>query len=99
MEPAGDGRVRSQFAGGLRQRYEHVLGDFLGGAGIAHLPQGRGENQIDVLPHQRGKRLLAAAGVEFSNQLVVWFGHGFNRYIAAAPGNRKQIFRGTFKIP
>jgi hypothetical protein len=23
---------------------------------------------------------------------VVGFGHGFNRYIAAAPGNRKQIF-------
>ena len=99
VEPAGDGRVRAQFAGGLRQRDEHVLRDFLGGAGIAHLPQSRGKNEIDVLPHQRGKGFLAAAGVEFGNQPVVGFGHGFNRYIAAAPGNRKQNFRGTFKIP
>jgi hypothetical protein len=73
VEPAGDGRVRAQFARRLRQRHEHVLRDFLGGAGIAHLPQGRGENQIDVLPHQRGKRILAAAGVEFGNQLNVRF--------------------------
>jgi hypothetical protein len=57
----------------LGERDEDTLGDFLGGADIAHLTKGRGKNQAQMLAHERGKGRFAPPGIEFGNQQMIGF--------------------------
>ena len=60
VQPARQDGTVNKFARILRQRDECCLGDILREMSVLDHPQGGGVDQIDVAPHQFGKRALRA---------------------------------------
>jgi hypothetical protein len=58
VKPTGDGGMRFQLIGRLPESDKDVLGDFLSRSAISNLTHGRGEDEVNVLANQGGKRLL-----------------------------------------
>ena len=100
VKPTGDGGVRFQFTGSLCERDEDVLGDFLGRPAVADLPQGGGVDEIDMLAHERGEGILAAARAVFRNQPLVLFRHDYTDILP--PGGKtgnKSLADFAQKLP
>jgi len=69
---------------------KHRLGNFLGQMRVAHLPQGRRINEIDVTRYQRLKGRFGLAGGVFPHQLHVVVHHPSDTWTPGPKGDNFQ---------
>jgi len=81
-------RVLRQFIRLARENDENGLGNFLGQRRIAHLPQRRRIDQVDVARHQRLKSPLGLAGGVVPHQRHVVIHHPLNKWTPKIKGDK-----------
>ncbi len=71
VKPAGNHHARGKQSGFASQKDKNALRDFLGGLGIAAMPQGRGIDESQPAFDQLGKRRLIPAQSKVTQKFEV----------------------------